>query len=128
MIVVDASTWVDHLRVALPKTLRELIGTEACVSPPHVDFEVGSALLRLERRGQLPAGAARELIGVFSRSPLERVWQPVDAVEAFDLLNNATYADGWYIALARRLGCALLTSDAGMKAAAKLHHVRVVDD
>lgn len=127
MIVVDASAWVDYLRLALPEAASELIGVEGCFSPPHVDFEVGSGLLRLERRGRLPAGAARELIGDFSRSPLERIWQPIDATEAVDLLNNASYADAWYLALARRLGCSLMTSDADMKTAASMHGVRVID-
>lgn len=127
MIVVDASAWVNRLVGRMPHSLRQQLDAESCVSPPHVDFEVGSAVLRMERRGALASGEARRLIDRFSRNPVERVHQAIDATEAVDLLNNASYADAWYLALARRLGCSLMTSDAGMKTAASLHGVRVID-
>lgn len=128
MIVVDASVWVDKLRGVLPESLSEVILGDGCASPPHVDFEVGSALVRLERRGDLPHGHARELVRAFSRHPVERVSQPEDAVHAVDVLDNSTYADAWYIALAKRLGCSIVTTDAGMTVAARIHGVPVIDD
>lgn len=127
MIVVDASSWVDRLVGRMAEPLRERVDAESCAAPPHVDFEVGSVLLRLERRGAIEPGQARRLIDRFSRNPVERVRQPIDATEAVDLVNNASYADAWYIALARRLGCALMTSDAGMKTAAGIHNVQIID-
>lgn len=128
MIVVDATVWVDRLRGVLPERAAAAIRDEGCASPAHVDFEVGAALIRLERRGDLGKGAARGLIEEFSRHPLERIMQPVDAVRAVDLTNNASYADAWYIALAARLGCRLMTIDGGMKEAARIHNVEVFDE
>lgn len=127
MIVIDATVWVDNLRGALPDALAEGIRAGGCVSPAHVDFEVGSALIRLERRGDLKTGHARVLIEQFSRHPVERVRQPVDAVQAVDILDNSTYADAWYIALAKRLGCSLMTTDSGMKESARIQSVSVID-
>lgn len=127
MIVVDATVWVDTLLGVLPEDLAARIRSTGCVSPAHVDFEVGSALIRLERRGILKGGHARTLIEAFSVHPVERVRQAVDAVHAVDMLDNATYADAWYIALAKRLGCDLMTTDAGLRDAARLHGVNVID-
>lgn len=127
MIVVDASSWLDALRGKLPPGMLELLEDGACASPPHVDFEVGNAAIRLERRGVLESGKARDLIEAFSRNPVERIFQPIDAVYAVELLDNATFADAWYIALAKRLSCPLMTTDAGMKTAARMHHIRVID-
>lgn len=127
MIVVDATIWVDILRGALPDALAEHIRAGGCVSPAHVDFEVGSALIRLERRGDLKTGHVHVLIEQFSYHPVERVRQPADAVRAVDLLDNSTYADAWYIALAKRLGCGLITTDDGMKESARIQGVSVID-
>lgn len=128
MIVVDATVWVDKLRGMLSTGLSEAIRAEGCASPAHVDFEVGSALIRLERRGELAPGHARELVAAFSRHPVERVRHPEDAVLAVDVMDNSTYADAWYLALAKRLDCPVMTMDAGMRAAAVIHGIPVVDD
>lgn len=128
MIVVDATAWVDRLLGVLSDELSARIRADGCLSPAHVDFEVGSALIRLERRGQLAPGHARVLIDEFSGHPVDRVRQPVDAVQAVDMLGNATYADAWYIALAKRLECHLMTTDGGMKEAAHIHGVDVLDN
>ncbi|MFR9751828.1 type II toxin-antitoxin system VapC family toxin [Nocardia sp. 004] len=126
MIVVDASVWVDLLRGALPPGYADRIRTAGCVSPPHVDFEVGSALIRLARRGELEFDQARALIAAFSNHPVERIREPVDSVAAMGLIDNATYADAWYIALAQRLAYPLMTMDDGMQKTARIHGVEVV--
>lgn len=127
MIVVDATVWVDILRGALPDALAERVRAGGCLSPAHVDFEVGSALIRLERRGDLKHGHARALIEQFSHHPVERIRQPADATNAVDILDNSTYADAWYIALAKRLECGLITTDNGMKESARIQGVEVID-
>lgn len=126
MIVVDATVWVDRLLGVLPDDLSSQIRDEGAISPPHVDFEVGGALLRLERRGKLSRGAARELIAAFSVHPVERVRHSADAVGAAVLMDNATYADAWYIAMAQRLGLGIMTLDGGMKEAARIHGIDVI--
>lgn len=120
MIVVDASTWVDFLTGRVPDQYRRQILQEDPASPPHVDFEVGSALARLQRRELLPPGAAKALVREFSLMPFRRERVAEDQVRAFDVLDNATYADALYIALAVRLQCRLLTRDSGMAECARL--------
>lgn len=126
MIVVDATVWVDALRGLLPDDLAAIIRSEGCASPAHVDFEVGSALIRLGRRGELTRHQARELIGAFARHPVERVYDASDAQHAAELLDNATFADAWYLALAARLDIPLLTLDEGMRVAANIQGVAIV--
>ncbi|WP_157838341.1 hypothetical protein [Nocardia farcinica] len=41
-------------------------------------------------------------------------------------LDNSTYSDAWYIALARRLAYPLTTLDGGMRKAARIHGVEVI--
>lgn len=120
MIVVDASTWVDHLLRSLPPEYRDQLVHQESASPPHVDFEVGSALLRLERRAIVPEGAARALIEAFSGMPIRRPRVNDDQVRALDLMDNSTYADALYIGLALRLSCPLMTSDHGMAESATM--------
>ncbi|MGY0501439.1 type II toxin-antitoxin system VapC family toxin [Nocardia sp. FBN12] len=126
VIVVDATIWVDLLRGTLPSGYSDRIAIAGCVSAPNVDFEVGSALIRLERRGDLEPGQAEALITAFSAHPVDRVREPVDAVEAIRILDNATYADAWYIAIAKRREFPLMTLDDGMKEAARIHGVELV--
>lgn len=126
MIVVDATVWVDRLLGVLPEHLSSRIREEGAISPPHVDFEVGGALLRLERRGRLPAGAARELVVAFSGHPVERVRHADDAAGATAFVDNATYAEAWYIALAQRLELGLMTLDGGMRSTAQIHGIDVI--
>lgn len=125
MIVVDASVWVGLLRVCCPG-YADRIRIVGCVSPPRVDFEVGSALIRPVRRGELEFDQARELIAAFSTHPVERICEPVDSVAAVGLIDNDTYADTWYIAPAQRLAYPLMTLDDGMQKAARVHGMEVV--
>lgn len=66
-------------------------------------------------RGALPAGYA------------DRIREPIDSVAAVGLIDNATYADALYLALARRLSYQLMTLDRGMQNAARIHGVELVD-
>ena len=124
-IVADASVWVHYLIGALDDEERITLLDSDPVSPPHVDFEVGSALLRQERRGHLDAGAARALMGEFSAMPFRRQRHADDFGDALDLIDNATYADALYVTMARRLHLPLLTSDAGMAECARIAEVDV---
>jgi predicted nucleic acid-binding protein len=126
VIVVDATVWVDMLRGALDPEVRRVLLDDFCVSPPHVDFEVGSALLRGERRDVLPEGAAARLVGAFVSVPCRREYDATDPVRALRFRDNATYADAWYLAMASRLSCAVVTLDTGMAAAASLHDIDVI--
>jgi len=125
-IVVDASVWVDYLLGALDDAGRtELLDSDP-VSPPHVDFEVGSALLRQERRGRMATGSARVLMEEFAAMPFHRQRHADDAGTAFDLTDNAAYADALYVTMARRLRRPLATSDRRMAQCARIAHVDVI--
>lgn len=127
MIVVDATAWVDYLLGVLTEEHETTIIEQEVTSPAHVDFEVGSALLRKVRRDELARDDARSLIALFAAMPFERSRDKADAVRAVDLMNNATYADAWYLASAQRLGGALMTSDGGLADTAKIAGVDVID-
>lgn len=126
MIVVDATVWVDLLRGELDDLLQESVVGDLCVAPPHVDFEVGSALIRAERRDLLPEGAATRLIRAFVATPCHREFDRTDPVRALRFRDNATYADAWYLAMASRLSCPVVTIDSGMVAAASAHDIDVI--
>ena len=126
MIVVDATVWVDYLTGVLGDDHRETLLVDDPVSPPHVDFEVGSALLRKQRRGELGTRVtAQDLQSEFAAMPFDRERDVADFAAAFELLENATYADALYVAMARRLGFELMTSDTGMAECARIHGVSV---
>lgn len=126
MIVIDATVWVDLLLGRLADNLTQALLSDSCLSPPHVDFEVGAALVRAERRAVIPAGQAVELVRTFSGVPVERPWHTSDPVTALSLVDSATYADAWYLAMAARLGCAVMTLDSGMANAAAIHGIPVL--
>ncbi len=121
MIVVDATVWVERLLGTLAEDLAAQLESGAAVSPPHVDFEVGSALVRMWRRGELDGDRLTELVAGFVDLPFDRIRDSADAAGAVAVAHNATYADAWYVAMAKRLTCPLLTLDAGMREAARIH-------
>lgn len=127
MIVVDASVWVDRLTGTLDDRWRTMLTSADPIGPPHVDFEVGSALLRMERHQQLDSGVAHTLIKAFAARPFERLRHAEDPVAAYRFLNNAHFADAIYLAMATRLECPVITSDKGMIKAARINRVDVVD-
>lgn len=126
MIVVDASVWVDLLRGRLPTAIEDRLLGDLCIAPPHVDFEVGSALVRAERRDVIPEGAAGRLIDAFTSTPCRREYDATDPVRALRYRDNATYADAWYLAMASRVTCPVVTTDSGMATAAAAHGIEAI--
>lgn len=115
MPVVDASVLVgflssppgaDRLRVRL---LRE---DEELWAPHVVEAEVGHALRRGVRRGDLSPrqgdAALEELVAL----PLERAAHAPLLQRAWQLRDNVSFYDALYVALAEGLGMPLLTLDA----------------
>jgi predicted nucleic acid-binding protein len=126
-LIVDASVWVDLLLGSLPARKTEAVVTADCFSPPHVDFEVGAALVRVGRRHrEIGEAAVAALLEHFSTIPLLRQYHPADALTALQLLDNSTYADAWYLAMARRMDAPIATTDAGMHEAATIRGIRVL--
>jgi predicted nucleic acid-binding protein len=115
MSVVDASVAADALarREELPAPARAALGGRIQV-PAIFPAEVTSALRGLLLGGHLDAEAASSarvrLAAVRMRlHPFlpyaDRVW---------DLRSNLTVYDAWYVAVAERLGLALVTADAAI--------------
>jgi predicted nucleic acid-binding protein len=128
VIVADANAWVNYLIGALDEVhVLQLLNTESVTGPPHVDFEVGSALIRHERHGLLGEVPARDLMEAFTAMPFDRIRHADDLTAAFDLLNNATYADAIYVAMAKRLSCPIMTGDKGMIECARIAAVDIID-
>ncbi len=120
MIVVDASVVVEMLlRSAAGVELEErlLEGNDPLHAPHMLDVEVAHALRRCARHGDIDdlhgghalADLAAMSIRRHGHQPLlerlERMWQ---------FRHNLSAHDAAYLALAERLGAALLTRDAGL--------------
>lgn len=116
--VVDASVVVDLL-VEHPRSqaVREAIAGLDGVAPALLDAEVLSAIGRYERSGQLSDGRARQALALLATAAIERVpIQPLLA-EAWTLRHNVSSYDAFYVALARELGCPLITCDRALAGA-----------
>lgn len=127
MIVVDAQVWVSRLTMALSDEHRGALAGDVA-SPAHADFEVGSALLRLSRRGLLASNVSPwDLIRAHQAMPFDRVYHPADMVGARAFIDNARYADAIYLAMAQRLDCPLMSGDGNMVEAARIGRVECID-
>ncbi len=114
MRVLNASVVTDAMAVGgtVGDRARQLIAAETRLHLPAIaGAEVTSALRAMVRRGSLSAGDARTAAMRTARvrarrypfEPfLERVWQ---------LRENVTVYDAWYVALAEALDAPLVTSD-----------------
>ncbi len=114
MRVLDASVVVDAVAVAGPAgdRARDLVAGKPWLHLPSVaGAEVTSALRSMVRRGTPDAGVIRMAAVRASRlrarrypfeSFLSRVW---------DLRENVTVYDAWYVALAESLDAHLVTAD-----------------
>ncbi|HEX6206604.1 MAG TPA: type II toxin-antitoxin system VapC family toxin [Solirubrobacterales bacterium] len=117
MAVVDASVVVEFLggderTLALDERLK---AEEHALWAPHlIDAEVGHALRRKVRLGQMEAEDAEEAIWELNDLPLRLVEHENLVKVAWDLRDNFTFYDGLYVALALILGETLLTFDSRM--------------
>jgi pimeloyl-ACP methyl ester carboxylesterase/predicted nucleic acid-binding protein len=121
LIVCDASAVIDGLldpagREGVSRALAGLDGELA--APDLLDVEVQSVLRRWERRREIGAARARQLLADLAVLPIVR--HPALAVidEAWALRHRLTAHDAQYVALARVLPARLLTTDAAMARAA----------
>jgi predicted nucleic acid-binding protein len=115
MAVVDASVVVEFLGGdERTLTLDERMKAEehALWAPHLIDAEVGHALRRKVRLGQMDAEAAEEALWELDDLPLRRVEHENLVPVAWDLRDNFTFYDGLYVALALMLDETLLTYDA----------------
>jgi predicted nucleic acid-binding protein len=115
MPVLDASVLVELLGDGPQAELvRERIDDEDHVlwAPHLIDAEVGHALRRSVRLGELTADAAGRALWEVDDLPLERVEHDLLVHVAWGLRDNFSFYDALYVALALMLDESLLTFDA----------------
>ncbi len=84
---------------------------DSMVAPDLMLCEVGSGLRRAVRLGFVAPQLAPTLLQEVLEMPVESESSRDLLERAFELRHNVTVADGCYVALAERLGCAILTAD-----------------
>jgi predicted nucleic acid-binding protein len=115
MPVVDASVLVELLVDGERSGLVEerLAREEHTLWAPHLlDAEVGHALRRYVRSGELGADVAGERLWRLPDLPVERVEHELLIRVAWGLRDSASFYDALYVALAQMLDEPLLTFDA----------------
>jgi predicted nucleic acid-binding protein len=120
-IVLDASALVELL-IQGPRAsvLDEVIGDGESIAPDVIYPEVLQSLRGLERGGALTAERASLAMRRLAESPIGRVPARTLLPGAWSLRHNVSAYDACYVALARILGCPLLTADGRLAGAPRL--------
>jgi predicted nucleic acid-binding protein len=120
-VVVDASALVELLLQSerAPAVL-QAVGDTEMVAPDGINPEVLSTLRRLERIGELPAGRAIQAVDDLLDAAVRRLPTLPLLPQVWALRANVTSYDACYVALARDLGCPLVTGDLRLSRAAGL--------
>ena len=116
--VVDASVVVELL-VAHPRAVagRAALDGVDGVAPALLDAEVLHAVTRYVRRGDMTDERARQALGLLAKAPIQRFPIAPLVLDAWALRDNVSSYDGFYVALARVLGCPLITCDRSLAGA-----------
>lgn len=111
-MVIDVSSIVDLVRAdARAERTRQKVRGGRLHAPDLVTLEVISALSR-QQRGGVSASSVSAAVETFARLPLVQHASAGLVADAWSLRENLRIADAFYVALARELGAALVTSDA----------------
>ena len=117
-VVVDASALVDLvLNHATAPAVRHALRGATLYVPSIMDGEVLGGIRSAWLRGALTDDRAEVALDDLAAMPVERVPDQVLLHEAWSLRHNVSAADVLYVALARRLGCPLVTLDRRLAAA-----------
>lgn len=118
-VVVDACALAELLlRTDRAPAVTQAIGGEEMTAPDLVNVEVLSTLRNLERGGKLSEERASQAVADLLSAPLRRLPTIALLEPAWDLRGNVSPYDACYLALAARLGCALVSGDLRLKRAA----------
>lgn len=120
LAVVDASVFAVFYASDDPRRAeltRRLTTGDALFAPAHLDAEVVSALRGMARVNRALEKAVPRALTHLAGFPLRRMPLPPLLERMWQLRANVTAYDAAYIALAERLGCALITCDAKLAAA-----------
>ena len=122
MNVVDASVLVEFLVGGERREEAEhAIGRERWVwAPALVDAEVGQALRRQVRGGEVSARKAGAALDDLLEMRLQKVPHRHLIDRAWELRDNVSFYDGLYVALAEALDAPLLTLDGKLARASGL--------
>lgn len=129
MPVLDASVLVELLgNRAHARLVEERLGAEehALWAPHLVDAEVGHALRRYVRLGELDAQAAGEALWEVDELPVRRVEHELLVHFAWALRDSVSFYDGLYVALAQMLDEPLITFDARLARAGVAAEIEVL--
>src|ERR1700683_2765066 len=122
-LVVDASVAVKWVlpEVGSERALAIRATDDDLIAPSLACAEVGSAIWRAALRGDLPAAEAREYlkIAIAHYQRIILLEELTDAAMALAIRLKPPIYDCFYLALAERERCALITADARLIAAAK---------
>lgn len=121
MIVADASVVADALVVVGSQggLARAAISAHDTLAAPAVlPAEVAQALRAMSRRGQLAALRAYAALDGLTRLPLSLAEFLPHRRRVWELRENVTAYDAWYVALAESLDVPLVTLDARLAGAA----------
>ena len=128
--VVDASVVVDLL-VVHPRAaaVRAALDGIDGVAPALLDAEVLHAITRYVRRGEMSDTRAQQALGLLIDADIDRFPIAPLVGDAWALRHNVSSYDAFYIALARSLGCPLVTCDRALARAPGLGiTVTVIED
>ncbi|HEX3488874.1 MAG TPA: type II toxin-antitoxin system VapC family toxin [Streptosporangiaceae bacterium] len=115
MIVLDASAALSGLLNAGPARMTM---SEQQVHVPHlIDSEVASGLSRRVAAQQISGGDGWAALDVWRRLAVTRYAVTPVLDRIWELRDNVSAHDAGYIALAERLGCAVVTADARLSRA-----------
>jgi predicted nucleic acid-binding protein len=111
-LVIDASALVDRLlRTDRARPVEAAMADLDWVAPEVIDVEVVSAIRRRERGREITSERGHEALDALVAAPIERFPHRPLVPVMWSLRHNVTAADATYVALARALGCPLLTTD-----------------
>jgi predicted nucleic acid-binding protein len=111
-VVIDASAAVEYLlRTAVGLRVEGLTADVNLFAPELLDAEVTAVVRRLVLRGKLRAARAVQALDDLVAWDIERISHRALVRDAWDLRQNVSAYDAFYLAAARRQSASVITSD-----------------